>query len=129
MPHVDMQKIEASLARATELLRPLSNENTSMGAQARMSMVVDTAFARLMAEEINRGTSVEFVSDALAAVCASMISSMALSVLGDDVDRGGQVSMCNAQLFKIARCLMLQFKGETQEVYHGSVDLEDGGHA
>jgi endonuclease III len=129
MPHVDMAKVESSIDRAKEMLRPIAKENTSRGAQARMSIVVDTAFSRQLAEEINRGTSVDLVSDALAAVCANMISSMAQSVLGGDVDRGGLTSMCNAQLFKVARCLMHQFDGETEEVYHGSVDLEDGGHA
>jgi hypothetical protein len=129
MPHVDMQKIEAEIARATEALRLISKESTSLGAQARMSLVIDTAFSRQLATEINRGTSIADVSDALAAVCANMINSMALSVLGSDADRGGHVSMCNTQMLKIARCLMLGFKGEAQEVYHASVDIESGGHA
>lgn len=129
MPHVDMQKIEAEMARAREALLPLSKENTSMGAQARLSMVIDIAFSRQLAKEINRGTSVEFMSDALAAVCANMITSISISVLGSDTDRHALVGMCNEQMFKIARCLMLGLKGEAEKVYEASVDLERGGHA
>jgi len=129
MPHVDIAAVEAQITKAKEPLLPLTKQSGSMGAQARMSLTVDTAFSRQLAHEINRGTSTDEVSDALAAVCANMICSLVESVHGDDTEKRTLVADINRQMFKTSRFLMQRFNGETEEVFTTSVPVESGGNA
>lgn len=125
--HVNMAEIEAAIEQMKQAMLPLTKENGSVGAQARMSIAVSIEFQRQLGLEINLGTSTEHVSDAVAAVCSNMIGSLAESVVGSE--KAELVGAINRQLLKTSRFLSQRFTGEAKEVFASDVAVQTGGTA
>lgn len=127
--HIDMAEIEAALARSRAALEKIAPQNDTCGAQSRMSLVIDQAFGRHMAEEINRGTSVEMTSDALACVCSNMICNLVESSLDPDAALVDIITEVNRQLAKTALFLKQRFEGKSFAVSENRVYPQNGGTA
>lgn len=127
--HVDMAEIEAVLAKAKIAMELIASDNGSRGAQARMSIVVDHAFSRQMAVEINRNTSAEDLSDALAAVCSNMISGFVDTLLAEDASTEDRMALVDCQLYKTARFISQKMSGQAEKIASATVRTQEGGHA
>ena len=127
--HVDMAEIEAALARAREAMAPIARENTTRGAQARMSLVIDHGFGRQIAEEINRGTEADLISDALAAVCSNMTFTMVDTFLPENPDPFERRFMVMRQMQKLANFIDQRFGDRAETVSTNTVRTMKGGQA
>lgn len=118
--HLDMGEIEAALAKSRAALLPVAQGNGSKATQARMSIAVDQAFARQFAEEVNLGTDIDMVSDALAAVCTNMMRSLVDSCLPDgapiELVRFHMMEQLNKQVYFMNANLAGHCEGPSCEV-------------
>lgn len=74
--HIDINEVEAMIAKGNEVMAPMAEKDGIRGAYARLSCGMGAAFARQLAVEINRGTSVEHLQQALAMNLANFINDL-----------------------------------------------------
>jgi hypothetical protein len=127
--HVDMAEIETALARAKAAMAPIGRQDDSHGAQARMSIAVHHAFTRQFAAEINRHTSAEDISDALAAICCGMICDLVDTMLPEQACPEDRFAIVERQMSKTAHFLSQRFNGQTETVNSEVVYTQRGGRA
>lgn len=127
--HFDMSEIDAAIERAKAAMEPIAAENSSRGAQARMSIAVDFPFSRQIAEEANRATPTELISDALACACSNMIGTFVNTVLQTDEPSPEHLAMVERQLLKIGRFMAQQLSGKSESIHRATVHSQRGGTA
>jgi hypothetical protein len=126
--HIDVAEVEAVLNQSRAALQGIACQPGSMGAQARMSIAVDHAFARQLATEINTGTEMEHVSDALAAVCTNMMRSLVDSCLPDGASAAMVRHFMMRQLHKQTELIERNLAGDCEGPSY-EVTAQTGGRA
>ena len=127
--HIDMDQVEAMIARGNEALKAFADRPGQEGCFGRLSLTVGAAWSRQFAEEINRSTKPDDVRHALAGVITNIICELTSSTHEDNTPPLVLMQDHILTTRSIGEFLMRRAQGMAETVFDASVPAQPLGQA